>query len=159
MRRKESLIRRLREVRQRIRQVASSLTVDQQDEVFLGIWTIKDLLAHLIGWDYTNIEAASEIRAGKLPTVFQGWDEDWATYNAGLVQKYQRKEMQEILELMERSHGALIEHIQAIADDEIEKDFGVRTPGGEELTIGSLLRFEIEDEERHYHQILAWLDR
>lgn len=27
----------------------------KKDEIFLGDWSVKDLLAHLVGWDYTNL--------------------------------------------------------------------------------------------------------
>ena len=43
------------ETRRKILDAASSPSPEQQDEVFLGIWSVKDLLAHLAGWNVTNI--------------------------------------------------------------------------------------------------------
>ena len=42
--------------RRKILDAASSPSPEQQDEVFLGIWSVKDPLAHLAGWDVTNID-------------------------------------------------------------------------------------------------------
>ena len=58
------------------------------DQVLLGIWTIKDLLAHLIGWDFTNLQAIQQILAGQYPTFFKYYDKDWQSYNARLVLEY-----------------------------------------------------------------------
>ena len=44
------------ETRRKILDAASSLSLEQQDEVLLGIWSVKDLLAHPAGWDVTNID-------------------------------------------------------------------------------------------------------
>lgn len=44
------------ETRRNSLDAASSPSPERQDEVFLGIWSVKDLLAHLAGWDVTNID-------------------------------------------------------------------------------------------------------
>ena len=51
---KDALIANLVEARKNILNAASALPARQRDEIFLGSWSVKDLLAHLIGWDYTN---------------------------------------------------------------------------------------------------------
>jgi len=42
--------------RRKILDAASAPSPEQRDEVFLGIWSVKDLLAHLAGWNVTNID-------------------------------------------------------------------------------------------------------
>ena len=59
--RKDALIANLAEARKNILNAASALPAKQRDEIFLGSWSVKDLLAHLIGWDYTNIQAVEAI--------------------------------------------------------------------------------------------------
>ena len=51
---KDALIANLVEARKNIQNVASALPAKQRDEISLGSWSVKDLLAHLIGWDHTN---------------------------------------------------------------------------------------------------------
>lgn len=51
---KEQVLSDLMETRHMLVAEAASLSHEQRNRVFLGIWSIKDLLAHLIGWDLTN---------------------------------------------------------------------------------------------------------
>ncbi len=44
---REAIISGLIEVRRNILDAASSLPPEARDEIFLGIWSVKDLLAHL----------------------------------------------------------------------------------------------------------------
>jgi len=125
--------------------------------VFLGTWSIKDLLAHLVGWDYTNIDAVNDIRAGKPPRVIEHWDPGWVKYNAELVRRYKPDNWVELLEAIRQSHQALIERVETVPAEDIEKDFGLRSPNGTNVTIEWFLQFEIEDEGRHYQQIQDWL--
>jgi uncharacterized damage-inducible protein DinB len=157
MDRKEEIIAGLSEARQRILDAVADLGPEKQDEVFLGSWSVKDLLAHLAGWDYVNIDAVKDIQAGKSPRVFEHWDPDWATYNAELVRTFKREDFGEMLDAVQRSHQALVEHVRTLPADDIEKDFGVRSPDETNITMEWFLQFEIEDEGRHYEQIKEWL--
>ena len=57
------------ETRTALLQAASQLSLDAQNTVFLGVWSVKDLIAHLIGWDFANLAAAKDIQAGKRVRV------------------------------------------------------------------------------------------
>jgi hypothetical protein len=153
MSRKEELIAGLIEVRMQILDAVSNLSPKKQDKVFLGAWSIKDLLAHLVGWDFANIEAVKDIRAGQLPRVFEHWNPDWAKYNAELVRRHKRDNWAELLDSIQQSHDALIEMIRTVPAEDIEKDFGIRSSSGRNVTVEWFLQFEIEDEGRHYQQI------
>ena len=48
---KDQLIAELIAARREMLDAASALPQVEQDTVFLGAWTVKDLLAHLVGWD------------------------------------------------------------------------------------------------------------
>jgi hypothetical protein len=143
---KDGLIGGLRAARKKILDAVRSLSPAQQDEVFLGEWSVKDLLAHLVGWDYTNQEAVGEILAGQKPSFWAHYDRDWRSYNAQLVAEYRRESFAEMVAAVERSHRALIEYLEKIPADEYLK----RKP------IGTLLRVEASDEEEHHRQIEAF---
>lgn len=149
---KEKLIAGLADVRRRILDAASSLSPSQQDEVFLGIWSVKDLLAHLAGWDFTNMAAAKEILAGKLPSFYAYHDRDWQTYNASLVAQYKREDFRELLALVRDSHRRLMDLLESIPASELDRDRGLRFKGYK-VTIWRLLQVEKDDEEEHYTQM------
>jgi hypothetical protein len=140
---KDRIIRGLQVPRKKILDAARSLTLAQQDEVFLGEWSVKDLLAHLVGWDHTNREAVGEILAGQKPGFWVHYDRDWKSYNARLVVEYRREDFAEMVAAVEQSHRALVDYLETIPADEYLK----RKP------IGTLLRAEASDEEEHYRQI------
>jgi len=61
--RKDQIISGLIDTRCRILQAASELSPTEQEQVFLGIWSVNDLLAHLVGWDYANKRHYQQIKA------------------------------------------------------------------------------------------------
>ena len=150
---KEEVLNRLQETRAGILAEASALSVEKQNEVFLGIWSIKDLLAHLAGWDYANMEAAGRVMAGKLPAFYDHHDREWANYNAILVAKYKRDNMNELMDLVKESQQQLIETIRTVPPEAFNKDFGVRFRGYK-VTIQRLLEAELKDEQIHLQQII-----
>lgn len=149
---KDQLLAKLQEVRSSILAEASALRAEERDIVFLGIWSIKDLLAHLVGWDYTNIEAAQNVLSGKVPEFYTQRDRDWQTYNALLVKKYKRDSFDELLTLTKDSQHKLIEFLETIPPAAFNKDFGVRFRGYK-VTMQRLLEAEAEDEQTHCQQI------
>lgn len=143
---KDRLLADIAQVRNRI------LVADERDEVFLGTWSIKDLLAHLIGWDYANARACHEILAGEMPAFYAHEDRGWQTYNAMLVREHRRDDLEELLEAARASHEHLLDTVRGLPNAALE-----RTPSGRRRpTIGSLLRLEVRDELEHLKQVKAW---
>lgn len=150
--RKEEIISELISARQAVLSEIITLPEDRLDEPSIGIWCVKDLLAHLIGWDHTNTEAVQQILAGQRPTFFQHYDKDWQAYNAHLVAIYRKGTLHELLADAETSHSQLVELLQSVSADELIKS---KSPPeqGRTVTILSLLRAEARDERKHAEQI------
>jgi len=149
---KSELLSNLIATRTAIINEASQLLPKSQDTVFLGGWSVKDLIAHLVGWDFTNLAAAKDIQAGKLPEFYSHHDKGLKTYNASLVAKYNRDDFNELLALARDSHGQLITYLENLPAEAFEKDFGVRA-GRYKITIARLLQAEWKDEQEHLKQI------
>ena len=150
---KQELLSAVIETRTSILYAVSGLSPEIQNTVFLGVWLVKDLIAHLIGWDFTNLAVAKDIQAGKLPEFYAHYDKDWKTYNAGLVAKYKRDDFEELLALARDSHSQLITYLQSVPAQAFERDFGVRSGRNYKVTIARLLRVELEDEKVHLEQM------
>jgi hypothetical protein len=149
---RDQVLSALAETRQCILAEASQLSAVEQNQVFLGVWSVNDLLAHLIGWDETNIDAAKSVMIGQLPAFYEHRDHDWQTYNAMLVKKHKRDSFQELLSAVKSSQKKLIEFLQTIPPEHFNKDFGVRFHGYK-VTIQRLLEAEWKDEQIHLQQI------
>jgi len=156
--RKEEVLSHLIETRERILAAASGLPAAGQSQVFLGTWSIRDLLAHLIGWDATNLEAARSLLLGSLPSFYQYRDRDWQSYNGMLVKEYNRGSFEELLARAGESQKKLIEFLRAIPAEQFGKDFGVRFRGYK-VTIRRLLESEWKDEQAHLQQIVDFVQK
>jgi len=150
--RKDDIIASLRVARRKILDVAYWLPPDERDRVFLGTWSVQDLLAHLIGWDFTNIDAVKSILEGELPYFYDYRDRDWATYNSLLVNRHKKGDYAELLCSAEASHSALTGLLASVPAEEFDKDHGVRYKGYK-VTVARLLQAEAEDEEEHARQV------
>jgi uncharacterized damage-inducible protein DinB len=146
---KEEIISGLVKARSKILEAASLLSPPERDEVFLGVWSVKDLLAHLAGWDYTNLNAVKEILADRKPGFWAHYDRDWKSYNARLVEEYRRDDFSELVAAVEASHRALIDYLQMVPADAYVK----------RKQIATLLRAEARDEEVHHRQVEAFRTR
>lgn len=143
---KEELIAALVEARQDLLAAVEALPAGWQDRVFLGTWSVRDLLAHLAGWDDTNREAVGAIVAGRQPDFWQYHDPDWATYNARLVADYRREDWAEMLATVAETHRALIAFLQSVPAEAYVKT----------TKIGTLLSAEARDEAEHRRQVEAF---
>lgn len=155
--RKAELIAGLRDVRERILSLASSLGPSQQEEPYLGTWSSREMLAHLAGWDDTNIRAADEILSGCPPSFYGQFDKDWAAYNDRLVREYSRDDFEELVSLVRETHRTLIALIEELPAEELWVDRGIRARGWV-VTIGRLLEVERQDEEEHYAQLKQFIE-
>ena len=149
---KLKLIEDLLSARRDVRETIHSLPPEQRDQPLIGEWSVKDLIAHLIGWDYTNLEAVQEILAGRRPTFFQYYDKDWRSYNAQLVSRYKREPFSDLILAVEASHQELIAFLEACSAEEITQG-NARTSSGRTITIRNLLRAEADDERKHALQL------
>ena len=155
---KDKIISELVETRRRILDAASSLPPAEQDEIFPGVWSVKGLLAHLVGWDFTNLEAAQALLAGQLPSFYAYRDRDWKTYNARQVAEYRRDDFAELLASVEDSLQKLVAFLETIPAEELDKDSGVRYKRYK-VTIARLLQAETKDEKNRYRQVEEFRDR
>ena len=154
---KEGIVSALTQARRKILDVAYALPPEKQDEVFLGVWSVADLLAHLIGWDYTNLQGTKSILRGELPGFYSHRDRDWETYNALLVERHKEGDFTELLYAVETSQRALMGFLATVPDSEFDKDRGVRYKRYQ-VTLARLLQAEAEDEEEHARQIKAFAE-
>jgi hypothetical protein len=149
---KEAILAGLVDVRSEILHAAQALPPEKQNRVFLGAWDIEDLLAHLVGWDYTNIQMAQQVLGNLLPNFYEHYDRDWQSFNAGLVSRYRIDDFSRMLAAVQDSHQQLIAYLETIPPDEFFKDRGLRFKGYK-VMLGRLLEAELKDENIHLAQI------
>ncbi len=150
--RKRAILQEVSQARGEILAAIAQLTPQEMDIVYLGSWSVKDMLAHLIGWDETNLRAISELRQARLPEFYAHIDPDWRSYNAALVAQYRLDDPGLLLERLALSHARLLEAVIALDPGDLDRDWGVRYKGYR-VTIARLLSAEAKDEREHARQI------
>jgi hypothetical protein len=155
---KQKWIKGLAAARKNVLEAVQSLPADCADTVFIGVWSAKDLVAHLIGWDRTNISAIGEILNGVYPSFFQHYDKDWQSYNRALVQRYRKNSVDELIADATASHEELIALLQNL-DARVLVNASVRSQRGRTVTVRNLLVSESNDEDDHAREVWAFLKK
>jgi len=152
------LIREMQKVRSELLNEVAALSRKERDTVFLGIWTVKDMLAHLAGWDHANLDAAKSVLRGELPAFYGYKDRDWQTYNATLVKKYKSNNFRELRATVRRSQKKLVDYVQTVPPEDFNRDFGVRYRRYK-VTIQRLLEADIKDVKLHHQQVIDFFSK
>ena len=153
---KARYLQTLRDERLALLEVAAAVPPAAAGVVFLGEWSAKDIVAHLIGWDYANIEAIQAILDGRLPAFYAHHDRDWRSFNAELVRRYRLEDFDALLQSARDSNQALYDRLLTVPAAEFERDHGVRFRGYM-VTIARLLAAESDDEQVHAQQLRDFL--
>lgn len=152
---KDDLLFGLKAVRESILVEALKLPADAQNKIFLGTWTVMDLLAHLAGWDKANLQAAKDILDSLLPEFYEHHDHDWKLYNAMLVAIYKKPNLKDQVELARQTQKQLLDFLQTLPAEDFKHDTGVRFKGIK-VTIARLLQAELDDEKTHFEQVFEF---
>jgi hypothetical protein len=114
-------------------------------------WTVKDVLAHIIGWDQWVI--------GILPLILQNRADEIAeidveAQNRRSVEAWRDKSIDQVLTTLKLTHRQILETISAI--DHVEIDLR-RERKGRTITIRSyVIEVMVEHERQHAVEIEQW---
>jgi len=90
---------------------------DQLERVFYGDWSVKDIVAHMLGWEREMTEALRRIARGEKPTP-EGVDysnsDDW---NAKFSMRMKQQLPTTVLAEWGQVHAGFVKAAQAIPDD------------------------------------------
>jgi len=153
---KKELIDRYLSTRQTILVTAADLPAESHPIAFVGEWTIKELLAHLCGWDHTFLQAFQQILEGRLPDFFSSYDHNWQSFNYRLVARYRQNDLAEMILRVNESQAQLADFLQKLPAEDVFADCGICTEGGFHVTISSLMESVIQEEKEHLEQILEF---
>jgi hypothetical protein len=86
----------------------AGLSESQMRQVWLGTWSVRDIVAHITGWHAEMIPAVDRLRRGEVPYPDGAYD-DADGWNARFVAVRQDRSTTDLLQEMDASHGAVIE--------------------------------------------------
>ncbi|HEU0072539.1 MAG TPA: DinB family protein [Dehalococcoidia bacterium] len=148
----QALITEFDRVRAELIEAVLSVPRELRDVAFVGIWDLRDVIAHTVGWDYTNIEALPDFRAGRLPVFFARYDTDWAAINADLIARYRLKDWDALVASLRESQTAFTGALRDLSDVDLDN---VALWGKRRITLRGMMRAVSRDESEHVAQIRA----
>jgi hypothetical protein len=135
-------------------EAVESVPAGLREQPFVGSWDLKDVVAHTIGWDRTNVEALPDFAAGRLPAFFDAYDHDWAAVNAGLVARYRVEDWEALMRCLRDARVAFLEALAGLSDMDLDNAVPWR---GRRVSLRGMLRAIARDEAEHVRQVHVFL--
>lgn len=129
-------------------------TINQQGLV--GVWSIKNVLAHLVGWDEWLLRTlAARLTTGRLPDALRAATDDEDRWNAEQVAQRASMTPREQIDELERARESLLAYLATL--DEARFDQPEPWPGSKP-TLREYLRISVRDHDAaHRREIEAAL--
>ena len=130
------------------------------DETFLSHmdeWSPRDVVAHLIGWNFHMIDAAKSILMGREPDYYKDAANDYSNMNARFTAQYSSRSTEKMLEQLKSSLESFEAFVLALPPAELVADHRVRHYSGSLATVGRLITSLTGDYVYHTRQIKEWL--
>jgi hypothetical protein len=86
-------------------------------EVWLGTWSVKDIVAHLVGWQQELTPALERIARGERPIPEGVSYDDVDAWNARFAAARRDAAANEVLLELDRSHEAFMQAAAAVPED------------------------------------------
>jgi len=148
-----SLIDVLEDQRERLVALALTVPPELRKTPFVGKWSLHEVIAHLIGWDRTNINTVDDLLAGRLPAFYDRYEPNWVAYNDDLVAKHSDDDWDALMQELVESQTAALLKLRSLSAEQLTQPGPVwRT---RPITIAGVLRFATKDEYEHLGQIEA----
>jgi hypothetical protein len=142
MQNKTQLIQRFNEARHKVRVLLPDIDIHM--EIYPG-WTIKEVLAHLAGWDDATILALEAFASGNPPPVpaVRGID----LYNSQTVAERAKLDYGQIISEWDLVREQLISILENIEGEKLGA--AIVSPWGPSMTVAELITVMTEHEEEH----------
>ena len=146
----EALVAEFTRVRAELLYAVAMVPSHLRNEPFVGDWDVKDVVAHTVGWDYTNVEALPDFRDGRLPAFFVRYDDDWAAINADLIARHRLEDWDALIESLLESGQAFVNAMRLLCDADLDN---VTLWGERRISLRGMMRAVSRDESEHVTQV------
>jgi hypothetical protein len=145
------LLRRMDETRSRIEELLPR--IDPKKEIYPN-WTIKDMLAHITGWDDATIDSLRSHMIDRPPSIpaIRSLDE----YNALTVASRKDLAYDQIMKEWRLTHQVLRTIIEHMPEDKFLDPMVV--PWGEKATVKDMVDMFRGHEDEHAQDIMQWIE-
>jgi len=118
------------------------------DRPFIGDWSLKDIVGHVVAWEAEYTAALGDVRSGKAPRTDAITPEREDAWNAEHVAAAGATPFWDVLKQLSEGRAALLAAIGEFSDEELTD---------ETSDAQRLVREVLSHDRRHWHEIAAKL--
>lgn len=138
---------------QRVRTMRVLEAIDAEEYLIpsaFGKWSLRDVVAHLIGWERLSVERNELIKQGIEPEAISCDDAD--EINAKFVREIGAQAKDPLLKLFQDTRDDLVASLRSLSEEQYTKDVG-RLPSVQKRIAGCTFEHEAE----HIAKVEAWV--
>jgi hypothetical protein len=119
---KQELLSRAAEAYRAFYEALDGLNEDQLTEVWLGTWGVRDIAAHIVGWQRELAPALERLARGERPIPPGVSYEDVDAWNAKFAAAWRDTRPSDVLLELDRSHEAFLKAAAAVPEDRYQPE-------------------------------------
>jgi hypothetical protein len=112
---KTALLREAEEAFGELHQAIEGLSDEQMGRVWLGTWSVREILIHISGWHDAMAPALGRIAQGEAPYPAGTYD-DFDAWNARFVAEKTGVKIGDVLSELDASHATFMQAAAAVPD-------------------------------------------
>ena len=151
---------RFKDARDRFIAEVESMSEAELEEPVVDQFSAKDLMAHILEWDYSAMYNSRLFLAGEEPDLTPDYDND--LFNGVAVSIWRDKPGSVVLAQLKKSTQEVMDYIDSLTEKELFRDRGVRfidDTGVKWVVNPSWFLGETEHDIGHAEQIADWKTR
>lgn len=124
--------------------------VDADLEIYPD-WTVKEVVAHLIGWDTATTNSLSSFIQGGVPDVVSIHGVD--AYNTEMIAQYAGLSLEQLVQEWQSERQRLLDTMTALEESQLKAK--INFPWGGTDTVSRMLFFLSNHETKHMNDIIT----
>lgn len=133
-----------------------------------GNWSVKDIIAHITVWEHRGTKWIEAIVKGEEPKIpLAGYivsDMDNMVkiinkLNEETYQKNKNRPLKDILEEFDEAFLKLIEQVQALSEDQLNKSFQADWTPNNRISTFDIVEWHLDHSRSHMKYIMNWLEK
>jgi hypothetical protein len=121
----------------------------------VGVWSVKDVLAHIAFWERYAVDTLHAIARGETPNLVA--DDETERNNASVVAQYYQRSLSAVISDWQQAREDLLDAIEDLEDEDLNDPDRFPWSEGRSL-LDRIAGNSFEHEQEHIEQIRAWMD-
>ena len=121
----------------------------------VGVWSVKDVLAHIAFWERYAVNILQAAVHGETPMLSA--EDETERKNASVVAQYYQRSLAAVISDWQQAREDLLEAIEDLADEDLNDPNRFSWSAGRTL-LDRIAGNSYDHEQEHIEQIRAWMD-